>query len=68
MLMDIFNNNLTLVIAAYNAGESADIKYGYKIPPYDETIEYVNRVYAHYDYLKKSDQGEHRLHGGQGIG
>ncbi|HLE18690.1 MAG TPA: SPOR domain-containing protein, partial [Syntrophales bacterium] len=28
-------------------------KYDYKIPPYEETIEYVNRVYAHYDYLKK---------------
>ena len=54
MLMGMFNNNLTLAIAGYNAGENAVIKYGYKIPPYDETIEYVNRVYAHYDYLKKT--------------
>ena len=53
MLMTMFNNNTTLAIAGYNAGENAVIKYGYKIPPYDETIEYVNRVYAHYDYLKK---------------
>ena len=52
-LMALFNNNTTLAIAGYNAGENAVIKYGYKIPPYDETIEYVNRVYAHYDYLKK---------------
>lgn len=52
-LMTMFNNNTTLAIAGYNAGENAVIKYGYKIPPYDETIEYVNRVYAHYDYLKK---------------
>lgn len=54
MLMGMFNNNMTLAIAGYNAGENAVIKYGYKIPPYDETIEYVNRVYAHYDYLKKT--------------
>ena len=53
MLMTMFNNNTTLAIAGYNAGENAVKKYDYKIPPYDETIEYVNRVYAHYDYLKK---------------
>ena len=53
-LMAMFNNNTTLAIAGYNAGENAVIKYGYKIPPYEETIEYVNRVYAHYDYLKKN--------------
>jgi cell division septation protein DedD len=53
MLMNMFNNNTTLAIAGYNAGENAVIKYDYKIPPYEETIEYVNRVYAHYDYLKK---------------
>ncbi len=56
MLMTMFNNNTTLAIAGYNAGENAVIKYGYKIPPYDETIEYVNRVYAHYDYLKKNTE------------
>jgi cell division septation protein DedD len=53
MLMTMFNNNTTLAIAGYNAGENAVKKYDYKIPPYEETIEYVNRVYAHYDYLKK---------------
>jgi len=53
MLMSMFNNNTTLAIAGYNAGENAVKKYDYKIPPYEETIEYVNRVYAHYDYLKK---------------
>ncbi len=52
MLMKLFNNNTTLAIAGYNAGENAVIKYGYKIPPYEETIEYVDRVYAHYDHLR----------------
>ena len=52
MLMKLFNNNTTLALAGYNAGENAVIKYGYKIPPYEETIEYVDRVYAHYDHLR----------------
>lgn len=52
MLMEMFGNDTTLAIAGYNAGENAVIKYGYQIPPYEETIEYVDRVYAHYDRLK----------------
>ncbi len=52
MLMKLFDNNTTLALAGYNAGENAVIRYNYKIPPYDETIEYVDRVYAHYDYLR----------------
>jgi hypothetical protein len=60
MLMTMFNNNTTLAIAGYNAGENAVKKYDYKVPPYEETIEYVNRVYAHYDYLA-SDGKKFRL-------
>jgi hypothetical protein len=42
-LMEIFNDNLPLVVAAYNAGHRAVIAYR-GIPPYPETREYVNRV------------------------
>ena len=51
-LMLMFNHRLTLALAGYNAGENAVIKYGYKIPPYPETIDYVEKVYIHYDNLR----------------
>jgi soluble lytic murein transglycosylase-like protein len=43
-LLVMFNNNLRLVIAAYNAGEGAVIRSGRAIPPYPETRAYVQRV------------------------
>ncbi|MSQ68139.1 MAG: lytic transglycosylase domain-containing protein [Gammaproteobacteria bacterium] len=50
-LLGMFNNDLTLAIAAYNAGENAVISYGRKIPPYEETQAYVRRVLQYYkDY------------------
>ncbi len=51
-LMDYFNNNLKLALAAYNAGRGAVVKYGFKIPPYVETISYVEKVLGHYNLLK----------------
>jgi hypothetical protein len=42
-LMDRFNDNLPLVLAAYNAGERAVLVYG-GIPPYPETRHYVARI------------------------
>lgn len=42
-LMDRFNGDLPLVLAAYNAGEQAVLLYG-GIPPYPETRRYVVRV------------------------
>lgn len=43
-LLQMFNNNLELAVAAYNAGENAVIRYGYSIPPYRETLAYVPKV------------------------
>jgi len=43
-LLQLFDNNLELVVAAYNAGEKAVIRYGYSIPPYRETLAYVPKV------------------------
>jgi soluble lytic murein transglycosylase-like protein len=51
-LMEMFNGNLQLALAAYNAGQNAVIKYGFRIPPYAETIDYVERVLNHYSNLK----------------
>ena len=44
VLMRMFDNDLTLVLAAYNAGEGSVRKYGNKIPPYPETQNYVKKV------------------------
>jgi soluble lytic murein transglycosylase-like protein len=51
-LKAMFGNNLQLVIAAYNAGEEAVMKYGRRIPPYRETIAYVPKVMGHYNRLR----------------
>jgi soluble lytic murein transglycosylase-like protein len=47
-LMDYFNQNVELAVAAYNAGEGAVVKAGHKIPPYPETQKYVPKVLQHY--------------------
>lgn len=43
-LLQLFDNNLELAVAAYNAGEKAVIRHGHKIPPYRETLGYVPKV------------------------
>jgi len=42
-LQRMFKNNTRLVLAAYNAGENAVLRYK-GIPPYDETQDYVRKV------------------------
>jgi soluble lytic murein transglycosylase-like protein len=53
-LAKLFNNDLTLMLAAYNAGEGAVKKYGNKVPPYKETRNYVNKVIKYYKKYKLS--------------
>ena len=47
-LIALFRNDLTLALAAYNAGENAVMQYGNKVPPYRETEAYVPRVLEFY--------------------
>jgi soluble lytic murein transglycosylase-like protein len=54
-LMAMFNGNLSLALAAYNAGEGAVLKYGRRIPPYPESQQYVVRVRSFYDQLRRRD-------------
>lgn len=53
-LMDRFDNNLPLALAAYNAGEQAVIRHR-GIPPYRETRQYVRRI------MRQLDGAEPRL-------
>lgn len=43
-LLLLFDTNLELVLAGYNAGENAVKKYGNRIPPFPETQSYVRKV------------------------
>jgi soluble lytic murein transglycosylase-like protein len=47
-LLKMFNGRVDLALAGYNAGENAVIKYGYTVPPYDETRNYVRLIVARY--------------------
>jgi soluble lytic murein transglycosylase-like protein len=47
-LLVMFNNNLALALAAFNAGEGAVKDNGNHIPPYEETREYVRKVISYY--------------------
>ena len=57
-LTRMFKGDLRLALAGYNAGEDAVVEYGYRIPPYQETINYVDKVLAHYNYLKNGKAGK----------
>lgn len=52
VLANLFNGDIQLTIAAYNAGEGAVIRYG-GVPPYQETQEYVVKVLANYRQYRK---------------
>jgi hypothetical protein len=51
-LIAMFDGNLELAIASYNAGENAVIRFGNRIPPYPETRAYVPRVMRYYAALR----------------
>lgn len=51
-LLEQFGHDLSLVLAAYNAGENAVLRYGRQVPPFPETREYVPKVLAIYHRLR----------------
>jgi hypothetical protein len=50
-LLDLFGGDVVLALAGYNAGEGAVMKYGWQIPPYRETQEYVRRISSRYNMI-----------------
>jgi len=55
-LLDLYNNDYVLALAAYNAGEAAVAKYG-TVPPYQETQNYLHLVADQFKKLNKAAEG-----------
>lgn len=47
-----YNNDVTLALAAYNAGPERVELYGRHVPPYSETVKYVQRISRSYAKFK----------------
>ncbi len=57
-LLDLFEGNVQLALAGYNAGENAVFRYN-GIPPYKETQFYVQRVLRYFqDYRNPRNKGK----------
>ena len=54
-LLDLYNGDYTLAIAAYNAGEAAVEKYG-NVPPFPETRNYVVQVRRSIELSRKAQK------------
>lgn len=53
VLANLFNGDIELTLAGYNAGENAVIRHG-GIPPYAETRDYVVKVMEHYRRFREA--------------
>ena len=51
-LLNMFDGDVRLALAGYNAGEGAVMKYGNQVPPYSETREYVRRIGNRYSLIR----------------
>lgn len=51
-MLDQYNGDLHLALAAYNAGPNAVDQYGRRVPPYAETVDYVRKVMKYYIVYK----------------
>jgi soluble lytic murein transglycosylase-like protein len=52
-LLVLFDQDVQLALAAYNAGAQAVLRHGRRIPPYRETSAYVPRVLDYYRAFSK---------------
>jgi soluble lytic murein transglycosylase-like protein len=55
-LLNLFGGRIDLVLAGYNAGEGAVMKYGNRIPPYAETQAYVRLIGTRYGQAQHAVQ------------
>lgn len=54
-LLQQFNQDVRLAMAAYNAGERAVIRHGHRVPPFKETQHYVRKVFGFYERYRSGD-------------
>lgn len=57
LLDQIFQGNLELMLAAYNAGPYKVMEHNMKVPPIEETRTFIKRVKQYYNKIKKPDEG-----------
>lgn len=54
-LLDMYNGNMKLAVASYNAGPTAVRKYGKRVPPFKETQNYVKKVTGLYERAQRDE-------------
>jgi soluble lytic murein transglycosylase-like protein len=65
-LLSLFNNDLRLSLAAYNAGENL-VSERRTIPPYRETVDYIRKVLGYYQSYKDYNPSQFRQAVQQGL-
>lgn len=65
-LVDLFQGDLTLALAAYNAGEKAVLRFR-GVPPYQETRDYVTKVLSLYRRARGDRPGNDLVKAGQPV-
>lgn len=66
-LLNRFNGRIDLVLASYNAGEGAVMKFGRKVPPYRETRAYVKKISFRYGRTKPAPRNAVAIVGGAAL-
>jgi soluble lytic murein transglycosylase-like protein len=61
-LLNTFGGDVRLALAGYNAGEGAVMKYGWRVPPYRETQEYVRRISERYALIRDPQTARRARH------